>query len=34
MPVAATLGFVEVARFEEYGAEPWLGVRTTAASSR
>ena len=27
MRVAAKLGFVEVERFEEYGAEQWFGVR-------
>jgi len=27
MGVAAKLGFTEVERFEEYGAEQWLGVR-------
>jgi RimJ/RimL family protein N-acetyltransferase len=27
MRVAAKLGFAEVKRFEEYGAEQWLGVR-------
>jgi RimJ/RimL family protein N-acetyltransferase len=26
--VAARLGFTEVERFEEFGAEQWLGVRT------
>src|SRR3954452_2950850 len=28
MRLAAKLGFAEVARFEEYGAEQWLGVRS------
>jgi RimJ/RimL family protein N-acetyltransferase len=28
MRVAAKLGFVEVGRFEEYGAEQWFGVRS------
>ena len=27
MRVAAKLGFAEVKRFEEYGAEQWLGIR-------
>ncbi|MCM1976665.1 GNAT family N-acetyltransferase [Streptomyces sp. G1] len=30
MRLAAKLGFVEVRRFEEYGAEQWLGVRGAA----
>lgn len=29
--LAAALGFTEAARFEEYGAEQWFGVRTPAA---
>jgi RimJ/RimL family protein N-acetyltransferase len=28
--LAAKLGFTEVERFEEYGAEQWFGVRTSA----
>ncbi|MCX2180803.1 GNAT family N-acetyltransferase [Streptomyces sp. SKN60] len=28
MRLAAKLGFTEVRRYEEYGAEQWLGVRT------
>ena len=28
MRLAAKLGFAEVERFEEYGAQQWLGVRT------
>lgn len=28
MRVALKLGFVEVCRFDEYGAEQWLGVRS------
>ncbi|MFE3250484.1 GNAT family N-acetyltransferase [Streptomyces sp. NPDC059209] len=28
MRLAAKLGFIEVERFEEYGAEQWFGVRT------
>ncbi|KQX56116.1 MULTISPECIES: GNAT family N-acetyltransferase [unclassified Streptomyces] len=30
MRVAAKLGFTEVERFEDYGAEQWFGVRTRA----
>lgn len=30
MRVAAKLGFSEVERYEEYGAEQWLGARTPA----
>ncbi|MGW2228464.1 GNAT family N-acetyltransferase [Streptomyces formicae] len=30
MRLAATLGFTEVERFEEYGAEQWFGVRPSA----
>jgi RimJ/RimL family protein N-acetyltransferase len=33
MRLAAKLGFTEVERFEEYGAEQWFGVRRPAASS-
>lgn len=33
MRLAAKLGFTEVQRFEEYGAEQWLGVRYPATSS-
>jgi RimJ/RimL family protein N-acetyltransferase len=33
MRLAARLGFTEVARFEEYGAEQWLGVRSPVGSS-
>jgi RimJ/RimL family protein N-acetyltransferase len=32
MRLAAKLGFTEVARFEEFGAEQWLGVWSPAAS--
>ncbi|MFG2750227.1 GNAT family N-acetyltransferase [Streptomyces xanthophaeus] len=31
--LAAKLGFIEVERFEEYGAEQWFGVRPSAAPS-
>ncbi|WP_406094388.1 GNAT family N-acetyltransferase [Streptomyces sp. NBC_01013] len=31
MRLAAKLGFTEVERFEEYGAEQWFGVRAPAA---
>jgi RimJ/RimL family protein N-acetyltransferase len=31
--VAAKLGFAEVARFEEYGAEQWFGVWTAGTPS-
>ncbi|MEV6076572.1 GNAT family N-acetyltransferase [Streptomyces sp. NPDC052069] len=31
--LAAKLGFTEVARFEEYGAEQWFGVRSPGALS-
>jgi RimJ/RimL family protein N-acetyltransferase len=34
MRVAARLGFTEVERFEEYGAEQWLGVRAPASPRR
>lgn len=30
MRLAARLGFTEVERFEEYGAEQWLGVRSSS----
>jgi RimJ/RimL family protein N-acetyltransferase len=30
MRLAAKLGFTEVERFEEYGAEQWFGVRSSA----
>jgi RimJ/RimL family protein N-acetyltransferase len=33
MRVAEKLGFTEVERFEEYGAEQWLGVWTATAPS-
>lgn len=33
MRVAAKLGFTEVERFEDYGAEQWLGVRSSATPS-
>jgi RimJ/RimL family protein N-acetyltransferase len=33
MRVAAKLGFTEVRRFEEYGAEQWLGVWPSGLSS-
>ncbi|GAA1981285.1 GNAT family N-acetyltransferase [Catenulispora subtropica] len=33
MRVAAKLGFTEVARFEEFGAEQWFGVWFSAAAS-
>jgi len=33
MRLAAKLGFTEVERFEEYGAEQWLGVWSPAALS-
>ncbi|MFD9516037.1 GNAT family N-acetyltransferase [Streptomyces sp. NPDC059979] len=32
MRLAAKLGFTEVERFEEYGAEQWFGVWTSAAA--
>jgi RimJ/RimL family protein N-acetyltransferase len=32
MRLAAKLGFTEVERFEEYGAEQWLGMRNTPAN--
>ncbi|MGW8767361.1 GNAT family N-acetyltransferase [Streptomyces sp. NPDC055815] len=32
MRLAAKLGFTEVERFEEYGAEQWFGVRPAAPS--
>ncbi|MEV7568929.1 GNAT family N-acetyltransferase [Streptomyces tanashiensis] len=31
MTLAAKLGFTEVERFEEYGAEQWFGVRSAVA---
>ncbi|MDT0446265.1 GNAT family N-acetyltransferase [Streptomyces johnsoniae] len=31
MSLAARLGFTEVARFDEYGAEQWFGVRSSVA---
>jgi hypothetical protein len=33
MRLAAKLRFTEVERFEDYGAEQWLGVWTAAAPS-
>ncbi|MGW1508339.1 GNAT family N-acetyltransferase [Streptomyces sp. NPDC002394] len=33
MRLAAKLGFTEVERFEEYGAEQWFGIRPPAAPS-
>jgi RimJ/RimL family protein N-acetyltransferase len=33
MRVAAKLGFTEVERFEDYGAEQWLGVRSPGTPS-
>jgi RimJ/RimL family protein N-acetyltransferase len=33
MRLAARLGFVEVERFEMYGAEQWFGLWTSATSS-
>ncbi|GHD49154.1 GNAT family N-acetyltransferase [Streptomyces mirabilis] len=33
MRLAAKLGFTEVERFEEYGAEQWFGVRSPVTSS-
>ena len=33
MRLAAKLGFTEVERFEEYGAEQWFGVWSSVASS-
>lgn len=33
MRLAAKLGFTEVERFEEYGAEQWFGVRPSATPS-
>jgi RimJ/RimL family protein N-acetyltransferase len=32
MRLAAKLGFIEVERFEEYGAEQWLGVWSSAGT--
>jgi len=32
MRLAARLGFIEVERFENYGAEQWFGVWTGSAS--
>lgn len=34
MRLAAKLGFTEVARFEEFGAEQWFGVRSSVTPSR
>ncbi|WAZ26238.1 GNAT family N-acetyltransferase [Streptomyces cinnabarinus] len=34
MRLAAKLGFTEVERFEEYGAEQWFGVRVSTAAAR
>jgi RimJ/RimL family protein N-acetyltransferase len=34
MRLAAKLGFTEVARFEEFGAEQWFGVWSAATPSR
>jgi RimJ/RimL family protein N-acetyltransferase len=33
MRLAAKLGFTEVKRFEEYGAEQWFGVRFSVTPS-
>jgi RimJ/RimL family protein N-acetyltransferase len=33
MRLAARLGFTEVERFEEYGAEQWFGVRSSITPS-
>jgi RimJ/RimL family protein N-acetyltransferase len=33
MRVAAKLGFAEVERFEEYGAEQWFGVWSSVTPS-
>ena len=33
MRLAAKLGFTEVERFEEYGAEQWLGVSSSVTPS-
>ena len=33
MRLAAKLGFAEVERFEEYGAEQWFGVWSSATPS-
>jgi RimJ/RimL family protein N-acetyltransferase len=33
MRLAARLGFTEVQRFEEYGAEQWFGVRSPVTPS-
>ena len=33
MRVAAKLGFTEVERFEDYGAEQWLGVWSPGTTS-
>src|SRR5580700_7185720 len=33
MRLAARLGFTEVERFEEYGAEQWFGVRSSVTPS-
>jgi RimJ/RimL family protein N-acetyltransferase len=33
MRLAAKLGFTEVERFEEYGAEQWFGVRSSGTPS-
>ncbi|MFJ4869022.1 GNAT family N-acetyltransferase [Streptomyces sp. NPDC088757] len=33
MRLAARLGFTEVERYEEYGAEQWLGVRAPAGTN-
>ncbi|MEV0328745.1 hypothetical protein AB0H63_20195 [Micromonospora echinospora] len=34
MRLAAKLGFTEVERFEEYGAEQWLGVWSPVMGNR
>jgi len=34
MRVAAKLGFAEVERFEDYGAEQWLGVWSSVTTAR
>ncbi|WP_030592023.1 MULTISPECIES: GNAT family N-acetyltransferase [Streptomyces] len=33
MRLAATLGFIEVERFEEFGAEQWFGARSSVTPS-
>jgi RimJ/RimL family protein N-acetyltransferase len=34
MRLAAKLGFTEVERFEQYGAEQWFGVRSATRLAR